>query len=238
MRHRKHGRKLGRSHSHRRALLRNLASSLLRTLERDAEEGKAKVPGRIVTTPAKAKEVQPFVERLITVARNSLVHERASEEWGTDAKRNSSQWEQWRQSDQWRRWAQTRAPYVAARQRVLSLLGDKRAVEILFDEVAPRFEDRPGGYTRILRLPQRRLGDAGARVILELIGEEETVTARRPAPVVEAPSDEPEKSPAEAPDAAGETTEQPASAEAPDPEDEGGEPKKKTRKKGAKKKEP
>jgi large subunit ribosomal protein L17 len=236
MRHRKRGRKLGRNHSHRRALLRNMASSLLLTLDQDKEEGKAKVPGRIVTTPAKAKEVQPFVERLITMARNSLVHERESEQWGIEAKRNSSEWEQWRQSDQWQRWAQTRAPYVAARQRVLGLLRDKRAVQILFDEVAPRFEDRPGGYTRILHLPQRRLGDAGATVILELIGEDETVTARRPAPVPEPPADEREATPAEEPEAADQST----SAEAPQTENEGDEaeaetaPKKKKRtKKGS-----
>ena len=103
MRHRKRGRKLGRNHSHRRAMLRNMASSLLRTL--DPDESNAKVPGRIVTTPAKAKEVQPFLERLITLARNCLVRDRESEQWGSDAERNSSAWEQWRNSERWQRWA-------------------------------------------------------------------------------------------------------------------------------------
>lgn len=217
-------------------MLRNMASSLLRTLEQDDAESKAKVPGRIVTTPAKAKEVQPFVERLITIARNSLVHDRESTQWGTDAKRNSSEWEQWRQSDQWQRWAQTRAPYVAARQRVFSLLRDKRAVEILFDEVAPRFEDRPGGYTRILRLAQRRLGDAGATVILELIGEDETVSARRPVPVAEPSTEEPEVGSTDEPEAADEAAEQEPGAEAPEADSGGDEPKPARKKKGAKKK--
>jgi large subunit ribosomal protein L17 len=62
------------------------------------------------------------------------------------------------------------APVVAARRRALQLLGDKEAVGILFEEVAPRYEDRPGGYTRILRLAKPRLGDAGERAILEFVG--------------------------------------------------------------------
>ena len=75
MRHRKTGRRLGRSSSHRKAMLRNLASSLFLT-ERDAEldANAPKVKGRIVTTLQKAKEVRPLVERCITIARRSLVH--------------------------------------------------------------------------------------------------------------------------------------------------------------------
>ena len=59
---------------------------------------------------------------------------------------------------------------VAARRRTLRLLGSKDAVQILFDEIAPRFSDRPGGYTRVLRLAKPRLGDAGTRAILEFVG--------------------------------------------------------------------
>ncbi len=73
MRHRKRGRHLGRSSSHRRAMLRNLASSLILT-ERDAEfdPNPPKVKGRITTTLQKAKEVRPLVEKCITIARRSL----------------------------------------------------------------------------------------------------------------------------------------------------------------------
>ena len=59
---------------------------------------------------------------------------------------------------------------MAARRRCLVLLGDKLAVAALFQSVAPRFRDRPGGYTRIVRLAHPRLGDAGPRAILELTG--------------------------------------------------------------------
>ena len=76
MRHRKRGRVLGRSPSHRKAMLKNLASALFLT-ERDAEfdNNEPKVKGRVVTTLHKAKEVRPLVEKCITLARKSLVHE-------------------------------------------------------------------------------------------------------------------------------------------------------------------
>ncbi len=61
-------------------------------------------------------------------------------------------------------------PRVAARRRLIQLLGNKEAVEILIDDIAPRFVDRPGGYTRIVQLAQPRLGDAGTQAILEFVG--------------------------------------------------------------------
>ena len=87
MRHRKKGRRLGRSSSHRKAMLKNLASSLFLT-ERDAEfdDNAPKVKGRVVTTVEKAKEVRPLVERCITLARRSLQHTEAAREFETDAK--------------------------------------------------------------------------------------------------------------------------------------------------------
>jgi len=106
--------------------------------------------GAIRTTEAKAKELRRFVEKLITVARQGTLH---------------------------------------ARRQVLSELGRDRpmfgpdgnqaeqtVVQKLFDEIAPRYEDRPGGYTRIIRLAERRIGDAGQQVILQLV--EETSTSR------------------------------------------------------------
>ena len=186
MRHRRKGRVLGRSPSHQRALLRNLASALMLT-ERETEVdevGAAKVTGRIVTTVAKAKEVLPLVERCITIAKRGLQSALLAQEFGVTAERNSAAWKQWRESDRWQQWAQAQAPAVAARRRVIQLLGDKKAARILFEKIAPRFEGRPGGYTRILKLATPRLGDAGPRAVLEFVGSGPQAD-KAPAPQVE-----------------------------------------------------
>jgi large subunit ribosomal protein L17 len=183
MRHRRTGRKLGRNPSHQRALLRSLASALFLT-ERDAEfdPNPPKVKGRITTTLPKAKEVRPLVEKCITIAKKGLVAEEAAAQHGTDAERNSEQWKAWRQSPKWNAWAAAIAPSVAARRRCLQLLGDKQAVRTLFSEVAGRFADRPGGYTRIVRLAKVRLGDAGEQAILELVGVRDRVVQKSQKP--------------------------------------------------------
>jgi large subunit ribosomal protein L17 len=128
MRHRLAHRKLGLVTAHRIALLRNQAESLLRH-------------ERIVTTVPKAKELRPFVERLITVAKRGV---KAAEPKGRT---------------------------LAAKRLVARDLVDDRIVTKLFDELAPRFMERPGGYIRILRLGHRR-GDGGAIAQVELIGSE------------------------------------------------------------------
>ncbi len=186
MRHRTKGRKLGRNPKHQRALLRNLASALILT-ERDAEfdDNKPKVKGRIVTTIAKAKEVRPLVEKCVTIARRSLSSQEAAAEHGTTAERGSQEWKKWRESDRWNVWAKAVAPAVAARRRCIQLLGDKQAVSILFSEIAPRFAERPGGYTRIVRLSQPRLGDAGVQAILEFVGVRDRVIQRSEKPAFE-----------------------------------------------------
>lgn len=185
MRHRRKGRVLGRSPSHQRALLRNLASALMLTEEphEAGESGAPKVAGRIVTTVAKAKEVRPLVERCITIARRGLVAEQRAKEFASRAERDSPEWKRWRESETWRNWAQAMAPAVRARRRVVRLLGDKQAARIVFEKVAPRFVDRPGGYTRILKLASPRLGDAGPRAVLEFVGGDSQVQAVRPRPV-------------------------------------------------------
>ena len=131
MRHRVSGRHLGRSPSHRRAMRRNMAASLLEH-------------GAIRTTVIKAKELRRFVEKLITAAKADTLH---------------------------------------ARRRVIAELQDRlieggdgeqagqTVVQKLFDEIAPRYADRNGGYTRIIRLPDRRIGDAGKQVLLQLVEE-------------------------------------------------------------------
>jgi large subunit ribosomal protein L17 len=164
-------------------MLRNLASSLFLT-ERDAESerNKPKVKGRVITTLPKAKEARSLVERCITLARRSLVHEQAAEQFATHATRGSEEWRKWRASDTWQKWCNARGPVVAARRRAIQLLGDKQAVQILFEDIAPRFADRNGGYTRVLKLAKPRLGDAGDRAILELVGVHDRVSVRSEKP--------------------------------------------------------
>ena len=187
MRHRRRGRKLGRNPNHQRALLRNLASALLLTegAEEDSENA-PKVKGRIITTLEKAKEMRPLIERCITIARRSLPASEEARKFATEAQRQTEAWRQWRKSDQWKQWAAAMAPVVNARRRTLVLLGDKRAVRILFNTVAPRFAERPGGYTRVMRLAKPRLGDAGTRAIIEFVGVRDRVSQRAPAPTFEA----------------------------------------------------
>jgi large subunit ribosomal protein L17 len=180
------GRKLGRNASHRKAMFRNMATSLIQSVRVDDDDpNRPRVPSRIVTTVAKAKELRPFVEKLVTMARKAVVHESAAAEYETDAERDTDEWRNWRQSEQWQQWANTIAPAVALRRRAFSMLRDTGAVDILFEELAERFEDRPGGYTRIVRLAKVRLGDAGQRALVEFVGERDRVRSRRrAAPVV------------------------------------------------------
>lgn len=171
-------------------MLKNLASSLILT-ERDAEfdDNAPKTKGRVITTVPKAKEVRPLVEKCVTLARHALRQEQAAEEFASDAQRGTEQWRQWRQSEQWQQWAAARAPAVAARRRLLQLLGNKQAVRVLFDEVAPRMLERDGGYTRILRLADRRLGDAGEQALLEFVGRNDRVRVASERPAFEAPTE-------------------------------------------------
>jgi len=182
MRHLSKGRKLGRNPSHQRALLKNLVISILMT-ERDPDDydgNQPKVPGRIITTLPKAKEVRPLLEKCITIAKKAQKHIKAAEEFGTSASRHSTEWKRWRESEEWQNWNKAIAPALAARQRVMKLIGNhKEAITILFNVVAPRFEDRDGGYTRILKLFKPRLGDAGQRAILEFVGKNDRSKKRR-----------------------------------------------------------
>jgi len=194
MRHRRRGRILGRAPSHRTAMLKNLASALFLT-ERDAEEeeNEPKVKGRIVTTLAKAKEVRPLVEKSITLAVKALGHVESSREFATTAPRNSDTWKEWRKSDQWGQWAAAIAPAVAARRRLNQMLGDKQAVKVLLSTVAPRFSDRRGGYTRVVKLAQPRLGDAGLRAILEFVGVRDRAVVKSQKPAFSDEAAEPAK---------------------------------------------
>jgi large subunit ribosomal protein L17 len=128
MRHRVSHRKLGRVTEHRISMLRNQAQALLRF-------------EHIETTVPKAKELRPFVERIITIAKRGLAGDAAN------------------------------GRSLHARRLVLRDIHDREIVSKLFDTIAPRFETRPGGYTRILRLGYRR-GDSAEVAQIELVGSE------------------------------------------------------------------
>ncbi|MGH3039992.1 MAG: 50S ribosomal protein L17, partial [Gaiellaceae bacterium] len=116
MKHHRAGRKLGRDSAHRKALYANLACALIEN-------------GRIRTTEAKAKEVRPIVEQMITLGKRDD---------------------------------------VAAHRQAVAFLRSKSAAHALFEEIAPRFADRPGGYTRVVKIGPRQ-GDAAPMAYLELV---------------------------------------------------------------------
>src|SRR3954469_7872020 len=167
MRHLKRGRKLGRNAAHRTSLKRNLLLGLF------AHE-------RITTTVPKAKELRPYVERLITLAKRGLA-------------------------------AGEPAKALHARRLVIARLGPVAKVELLdakgngtgetvvgklFNVLAPRYRDRAGGYTRIMKLTKRRLGDAGETAFIELLKEGETrVQASEKKPAAPAPAPAPQPAP-------------------------------------------
>lgn len=178
-----------------------MASALFlteREVDPDIDENPPKVKGRIVTTLPKAKEVRPLVEKCITIARRVLEDRRQADrlrptsaatrrerrEW-----RKSDAWKEWRKSPAWHEWNKSARKVVAARRHALRLLGDKQAVRLLFDVVAPRFADRDGGYTRIVRLAKPRLGDGGTRAILEFVGVRDREAQSAQAPKVEVEAD-------------------------------------------------
>ncbi|MDD2447268.1 MAG: 50S ribosomal protein L17 [Tissierellia bacterium] len=109
-------RKLGRPTDHRRAMLRNQVTSLLRS-------------GRIETTVTRAKETKRMTDKMITLAKRGDLH---------------------------------------ARRQAMSYVYDEDVVKKLFDEIGPKYEDRNGGYTRVLRLAPRR-GDGAEMAIIELV---------------------------------------------------------------------
>src|SRR6476659_9583102 len=151
MRHLKAHRKLGRTSEHRHSMLRNLATSLINSREE-----------RIVTTLPKAKELRPFVERAITLSRRA----RSFADDGSDAR-----------ALHLRRQA---AGYFHAGNTTVSELTGKRgqlrpertagvaALRRLFTDLGERYKDRPGGYTRILKLGHRE-GDRAELAIIELV---------------------------------------------------------------------
>jgi large subunit ribosomal protein L17 len=144
MRHRVMGRTLGRRTNHRRAMFRNMTKSLL-------------MHGQITTTLPKAKAVKPFAEKMISLAKKGDLASR-------------------------RRVLAELQDQVMVRysddenvdyNRYGEVTGGPKVVKHLFDEIAPRYADRTGGYTRIIKLSKRRLGDGTDLCVLQLVGDEE-----------------------------------------------------------------
>jgi large subunit ribosomal protein L17 len=147
MRHRLKGRKLGRTTAHRKAMSRNLVTSLF-------------VHGRITTTVEKAKELRGLAEKMITLGK------KAADSEGVER--------------------------LAYFRRLLRTIADKDVARKVVDEIAPRFADRPGGYTRVIKLggcrwdgqgrgtyAHNRLGDNGAKAIFELVVHKERAEEER-----------------------------------------------------------
>lgn len=135
MRHRVAGKKLGRSRAHRKALRRNLVTALF-------------YHGYVETTQAKAKAVQGYAEKLITLAKRGLAASEEDPSRGVHARR-------------------------LAEARMIRWIKDEDGnwvdvLAILFEEIAPHYADRPGGYTRIYKLGHRK-GDAAPVALLELV---------------------------------------------------------------------
>lgn len=204
------GRKLGRNASHRKAMFRNMATSLIKTLDPAEDmENRPKVAGRIITTVPKAKELRPRIEKLITLAKKAAGHEQRAQEFATDAEKGSDGWKEWRNSEKWQAWSQAMAPAVALRRRAFATLRDRQAVDILFSDLAERFVGRNGGYTRVVKLATVRLGDAGQQALIEFVGENDRVKTSKKGSlavkdeVVEESKDDDTASDIEASDAAG-----------------------------------
>lgn len=166
MRHRKAHRKLGRTTEHRISLLRNLATSLINA---DKEY--------IVTTVQKAKELRPFVEKAITLARraeNLEGDDTAGQE--VHLRRQASRFFHAGNTNFKREQSRFRGKKGEPKEQIERTAGVK-AVQRLFGELGARYKDRNGGYTRIIKL-NRRSGDNAEMAVIELVDNAREMAAK------------------------------------------------------------
>ena len=142
MRHRIHGRRLGRSSAHRKALRKNLVADLI-CLE------------QIVTTEAKARTIRPAAEKMITLAKRGLAKGQSDPSREVHA----------------RRLAASRLPKTRIIEDDSGYFEEVKVVQKLFEDIAPRYSDRPGGYTRMVKIGKRP-GDNAEMAVLMLVDEE------------------------------------------------------------------
>jgi large subunit ribosomal protein L17 len=154
MRHRVAGRTLGRKTNHRIAMFRNMAVSLF-------------THGQITTTLPEAKSVKPFVEKLITAAKKGdlAARRRIAAELGYDRIMVRSE------DDEALVRSNKRENRPGGYQG--KLLDGPKIVKHIVEEIAPRYADRNGGYTRIIKLAKHRIGDGADLCVLQLVGEDE-----------------------------------------------------------------
>ena len=173
MRHQKAGYKLGRTTAHRTATLRNLASSLFEH-------------GQITTTIPKAKAVQPMVEKIITLAKQGDLASRRNVIAKLGGDRHGFDWlylpkkasEKEKQAvntlrDRAAQFFNVPESSQVERNRYGELRKAPSLTKHIFENVAPRFKDRAGGYTRIVKLGRHRIGDASELCVIQFVGAEE-----------------------------------------------------------------
>ena len=173
MRHRRAGRRLGRKTAHRTAMLRNMAVGLFQH-------------GQIVTTIPKAKTLQPFVERIITIAKKDSLHHRRLVAARLGGDRNGFDWlylpkkasdAETAKVDSMRERAggffDLPESSEVERNRYGELREAPKMVRHIFERVAPKFADRAGGYTRIVKLGRHRIGDGTELCVIQFVGNEE-----------------------------------------------------------------
>jgi large subunit ribosomal protein L17 len=173
MRHGRAGYRLGRTTAHRASTLRNLAAGLFEH-------------GQIVTTIPRAKAVKPLIEKIITAAKSGslaarrqviakLGHDRMAFEWLFLSKKPTEQETEFvnKMREQRSQFFELPASSEVERNRYGELRKSPKLVKHIFNTVAPKFADRAGGYTRIVKLGRHRIGDAGELCVLQLVGNEE-----------------------------------------------------------------
>ncbi|MEX2219726.1 MAG: L17 family ribosomal protein [Phycisphaerales bacterium] len=173
MRHRKAGSKLGRTRSHRTSTLRHIAFGVFEH-------------GQVVTTLPKAKAAQPLVEKIVTLAKRGDIHARRLVASKLGGDRRSFDWlylpknagdAEKEQVGKLREHASQFFDLPEGSQVERNRYGELRAapklVRHIFEHVAPRFRDRPGGYTRIVKLGRHRVGDGTELCVLQFVGAEE-----------------------------------------------------------------